>query len=331
MYRHFVIAFAALAVMGAPLSAQTYQRRAVLTGGGNTKQGKCTIEVVVDGAADVEIRGDTATLRNLSGQPPQWRRFECTASMPANPVDLRFAGVDGRGRQSLIRDQRNDGVTVVRIEDSGGGAEGYTFDLIWSGGSGYNNDPNRSGRNRRDRDVTQQLSSERAVRLCQEAIRQQAAQRFNSPDIFFRPMRTDDNPGRRDWITGTFDVRSGRNDKGQAYQFSCGVDFANGQIRSAQIEPTRNGRDGAGYDGHNTRLRTGANEACQRAVEDRMRHDGYGSVAFGSIDVDNAQGRSDRIIGTARADRGNRSESFDFSCTMKLENGTVRSVDVRRR
>src|SRR5262245_35882894 len=132
MSRHFVVIFAGLAAMAAPLGAQTYSQRARIVGGGNYDQGKSTIEVVVDGAADIEIRGDNATLRNLNGRPAQWRRFECTAPMPVNPGDFRFAGIDGRGRQTLIRDPRNGGVAVVRIEDPQGGAEGYTFDLMWS-------------------------------------------------------------------------------------------------------------------------------------------------------------------------------------------------------
>src|SRR5579862_2428977 len=111
------------------LEAQNLQRRAVLTGGGSPNGGKCTIEVVVDGAAEVEIRGDTATLRNLAGQQPQWRRFQCSSIMPPNPGNFRFAGVDGRGRQDLVRDPRNGGAAVVRIEDSDNGSEGYTFDL----------------------------------------------------------------------------------------------------------------------------------------------------------------------------------------------------------
>jgi hypothetical protein len=104
--------------------------------GGGGDRGKCTLEVVVDGVAEVEIRGDTANLRTLSGQPAQWRRFECNGPIPNNPGDFRFSGVDGRGRQTLVRDPRNGGVAVVRIEDPQGGSEGYTFDIEWSGG-GY--------------------------------------------------------------------------------------------------------------------------------------------------------------------------------------------------
>src|SRR5262249_47300311 len=95
--RTFVGAAAFAAITAASMSAQSFQRRAVFVGGGGTDWGRCTVDVVVDGAADVEIRGDTALLRNLSGQAPQWRRFECTSMMPPNPGRVRFTG-EGRGR-----------------------------------------------------------------------------------------------------------------------------------------------------------------------------------------------------------------------------------------
>jgi hypothetical protein len=117
-------------------NGQTFQRRATMKGGGNPDSGQCTVEVVVDGAAQVEIRGDNAVLRNLAGQPPQWRRFECTSVLPPNPRDFRFEGVDGRGRQQLTADPRNGGVATVRIDDPDNGSEGYTFRILWSNGLG---------------------------------------------------------------------------------------------------------------------------------------------------------------------------------------------------
>src|SRR5512137_419633 len=110
MYSRFL--FVTAAALGL-LNAQSFERRATYKFGGDPNRGKCTVEVVVDGAAEVEIRGDSAVLRNLAGQPPQWRRFECTGPLPANPRDFRFAGVDGRGRQELVRDPRNSGAAVV--------------------------------------------------------------------------------------------------------------------------------------------------------------------------------------------------------------------------
>lgn len=157
-----IIAFAAVA---GQLSAQYRSvdtRRASIRGGGGD-QGKCTIEVEVDGAAEVEILGDTGRLRTLSGQRASWRRFECTGPLPTSPVDFRFRGIDGRGNQNLVADPRSGrGGAVVRIEDSKGGREGYTFDLEWRGGYGgqyggqnpgqYGGqyDPRRDDRYRRD-------------------------------------------------------------------------------------------------------------------------------------------------------------------------------------
>jgi hypothetical protein len=126
--------------------------RATITGGGGDN-GKCTIEVEVDGTADVEVSGDRGRIVTLSGQPADWRRLQCSAPLPRNPSDFRFQGIDGRGRAQLIREPgQNRGVAVVRIEDSKGGREGYTFDLEWRGGSdpgfpGY--DDNRRNDDRR--------------------------------------------------------------------------------------------------------------------------------------------------------------------------------------
>ncbi len=153
MRQRALLAVATLAATSGIMSGQTFERRAVIRGG-NPDRGKCTIEVVVDGAADVEVRGDSALLRNLSGQPAQWRRFECSGPMPANPINFRFQGIDGRGRQELIRDPRNGGAAVVRIEDRDGGSEGYTFDLTWNGSGGFQgggNDRDRGFPNDRDR------------------------------------------------------------------------------------------------------------------------------------------------------------------------------------
>ena len=118
------------------LGAQVAERSASMRGGGNPYNGKCTIEVVVDGSAEVEIRGDRAVLRNLAGRPPEWRRFECNGVMSPNPVDFRFQGIAGRGRQTLVRDpRRNQGAIVVLLEDPDNGSEGYTFDILWGANS----------------------------------------------------------------------------------------------------------------------------------------------------------------------------------------------------
>jgi hypothetical protein len=107
--------------------------RAAITGG-PLNEGKCNIEVNVDDVALVEVSGDRGRLVTVSGQPSEWRRMVCTAPIPADPLEFRFRGIDGRGRIFLEREPRgNRGVAVVRIEDPKGGREGYTFELIWRG------------------------------------------------------------------------------------------------------------------------------------------------------------------------------------------------------
>ena len=132
-------------LLAAPTFAQqvaTY--RAQIRGGGD--HGKCTIEVDVDGVAEIEIQGDQGRMRTLSGNPSGWRRMECNQPLPPNPQGFRFSGVDGRGRQTLLRDpSSNRGVAVVRIEDPQGGHEGYTFDIEWGGAGGPVGGGNRDG------------------------------------------------------------------------------------------------------------------------------------------------------------------------------------------
>lgn len=152
-YKLYVLSL--LAVISFPLYGQRDGSfRANIRGNGNSDSGKCTIEVRVDGVAEVEFSGDTGYLRTLAGAPAQWTRVDCSGPMPSNMSDFRFSGVDGRGRQSLVSDPRqNRGVAIVRIEDPPKGTEGYTFDLEWKGGQGNYNTGNGGGRYRdRDRD-----------------------------------------------------------------------------------------------------------------------------------------------------------------------------------
>ena len=263
MYRLLTV-FAAAVVVASPAGAQQYQRRATMVGGGSGDHGKCTIEVVVDGAADVEVRGDQGVIKNVSGRPAEWRRFECSAPLPASPADFRFAGVDGRGSQQLFRDPRSGGVAVVRIEDPDGGSEGYTFDLIWGGNNnpgsslgrgpeGYNATPDNRGPGgyvpapgpadrdpeySRDR-MSRSFTTEQAVNVCQDSVRRQARNRFPGRHVEFLNARIDDNPGRNEWVVGTLDVIRGQDMSDGRYRFSCSVNFDSGQVRSTQIDTRR--------------------------------------------------------------------------------------------
>ncbi len=318
MYRLSILTAAAFAMIAGTLSAQVSERRASMRGGGGPEGGKCTIEVVVDGAAEVEIRGDVAVLRTLRGQPAQWRRFECDGVLPRNPANFRFAGVDGRGRQELIREPRDGGFAVVRIEDPNGGAEGYTFDVFWGGRMGP---PPGAYRERRA------IGAEEAVKICQDDIRHQGVERFHVPVVDFHNTRVDDNPGRNDWVVGEIEVHPGGR-PAEVHRFSCSMNLATGELRSAQIEgappPTSPGRAALSQD-------SPAIPACQQAVERRLRRDGYFRVSVGQMAVDNRPGTDDWIGGVATAERRGQEDRYEFSCSVDLRRGTVRAIDLRPR
>jgi hypothetical protein len=211
--------FDGFAVAVFPLGAQTYRQQARIVAVGSN-QGKCTVEVIVDGSPEVEIRGGNAFLRSLSGQQPQWRRFQCTGVMPMNPMDFRFQAVNGRGTQRLIRDPKNGGAAVVRIDGSKGGAEGYTFDVSWSTGGPF---------------------SANATRACENSVRQQAYNCFKVRDISVRVVDSVDNPGPHDTIYGTVNVR-GAYGRDQTYPFSCVVNYSIGGVLSTRIDSRPSGR-----------------------------------------------------------------------------------------
>ena len=81
-------------------------RQATISGSRGTSC-KCTIEVRVDIAAEVDVYGNSGRLRTIAGQPATWTRMECTDPLPYNMSDFRFKGIDGRGKAQLVQDPRN--------------------------------------------------------------------------------------------------------------------------------------------------------------------------------------------------------------------------------
>src|SRR5437764_213372 len=130
----------------------------------------------------------------------QIRRFECSAAMPGNPAEFRFNGREGRGRQDLVRDPRDNGPAVVRIEDTEGGANLYAFEITWRngfgpvtrGGSPYEGNgggyPSGGGYRR--------FTREQAIEACQNSVRTEAQQRYRTGEVTFRETRSDEQPGR---------------------------------------------------------------------------------------------------------------------------------------
>jgi hypothetical protein len=312
----------ALGVAVTPAFAQI-QQRARIVGGGNGAGGRCFVQVVVDGAVEVDIRGDIANLRDLSGREPQFQRFECSSVMPPNPVDFRFRGVQGRGRQALMQDPRSGGRAVVRIEDPESGADTYAFELLWSNGGGFPEGPGQGRFGERDRRM-QAFDGDRVMRECQQAVRREAGERFNAANIEFREMRVDDD---HDFVRGRIDVprAPGREDR---YQFACALNPDSGQVRSVRMDPIQGG---AAFPGTSGPGASRAMDNCRRGVSERLRADGYGRVEFGDMRVDNRPGRGEWLVGSVKGLRGDSSDFFNFACSVELRDGDVRSVDVTRR
>jgi len=132
-----LLPLAGFAIFAASVWAQATISAQLTGGGGN---GKCTFEVRVDGVADVQIRGNQGYLQTKAGMPAQWVRLKCNQPLPRNPNNFRFAGVDGRGKQYMLRNPaQNNGIAVIRIEDPRSGYEGYTGDILWNGGNNNGN------------------------------------------------------------------------------------------------------------------------------------------------------------------------------------------------
>jgi hypothetical protein len=147
-------------------------------------------------------------------------------------------------------------------------------------------------------------------------------------------MRLEDNPDRRDWVMGRFMLR------GRPHEFACSVNFQNGTVRWAQIDPeggrwSYGGASGAdrgyGGGGWGSGGREAALQNCRTEVMSRARQRGLNNIQMGRVEVDDNPGRNDWIIGDVRGNRGPIGESFSFACRVNMSTGNVQSVDLTRR
>lgn len=323
MYQAVLRTSLAIAALVVPVAVHGQERQASIRGGGSGNGGTCTIEVSVDGVAEIEIRGDRGNIRTLAGQPAQWRRFECSERMPSNPANFRFSGVDGRGRQQLVREPQNGGATVVRIEDPSGGSEGYTFRLEWQGGSD-------SGiGDRRDRD--RRFPGDQGSGSCEDAVRERASQQLNSRDIRFRDSDAGDRRGRDSQMSGTFELRRGNGQ--DLYRYTCEMDGRSQRVRSVNIVPVND--RGYNRDGRNMRGDSMPDQRimddCRRAAELRLQRDGYQDVEIGSLNPAETRGRNQSISGSARARRRGQTVDFNFVCPVDARSGNVGVIQLNRR
>lgn len=229
----FLLGFAGLSATAQSFPPQRDQfMNAQITGGSGS--GKCTFEVNIDGAVDVEIRGSEGRLRWVGGGGMQWKRLVCNQPLPRNPQNFRFHGVDGRGSQTLVKDPNsNNGVAVIRLDDPQRGTEGYTGDITWDGGNnnggwnggngGWNNGNNGGWNNGNNGNWNRN-----PVGACQNAIRGQSG--YGSNDLQFSSSVNSDRAGNVTVVQGLANRRNGY------YQYSCVV-RPNGSVTDAKVSP----------------------------------------------------------------------------------------------
>lgn len=213
--------------------------QAQVTGGSGS--GKCTFEIRTGGTADVEIRGSQGRVRPISGGPAQWVRLKCNQPLPTRPNNFRFKGIDGRGRQTLVRDPNsNNGTAVVRIEDNRGSMHGYTGDIMWngasgpSGGSGWGNG-GWGGNNNGG-------WSNNVVPNCQRAIRNQVAQRYNG-SVSFNGQPNQNKAGSFVMVDGNARVQAKNNQWG-SINYHCTM-HPNGNVADSNFNVTNGNLPGA--------------------------------------------------------------------------------------
>lgn len=195
--------------------------QAQVTGGNGS--GKCTFEIRTGGTAEVEIRGSQGRVRPISGGPAQWVRLKCNQPLPARPNNFRFQGIDGRGRQTLVRDPNsNNGTAVVRIEDNRGGMQGYTGDILWNGSSGGG--WNGGGGNGN--------WSSNVVPNCQRVIRNQVSSRYGG-SVNFNGQPTQNKGGAFVMVDGNARVQA-RNGQWGNINYHCTM-HTNGNVADSNF------------------------------------------------------------------------------------------------
>jgi len=133
----FPVRGAAFLIFAVHAFAQPTLKEATLSGDSDTaaRGGKCTIEVILNGSAEIDILGPTGNLRSLTGEPLGWRRFACTGVLPPNPDGFQIHLASGRGRLELLRHPLLDGggPASFRLKSGLAFPEVFVVEISWTG------------------------------------------------------------------------------------------------------------------------------------------------------------------------------------------------------
>jgi hypothetical protein len=116
-----------------------FRARRMTRGDVPSGKGQCDIRLQVDDQVEVSVRGDTVSLRTLSGREARDDGSECNLPLPNREIrGFTFEIKDRRNEIRLVQepDGRNGSTVVVLIHDTDGGYGRYHFRLSWIDGAG---------------------------------------------------------------------------------------------------------------------------------------------------------------------------------------------------
>ena len=188
-----------------------------------------------------------------------------------------------------------------------------------------------------------QISTDRAVQICRNEVRQDASNRFGSPNIEFRSTTVKDRDVVRDQVEGSFALR--KSEGAEMHTFACSVDAAAANLRWERIdsqnvldssagsanraaapEPEEN----AAAVSRNETANNGAEatDTCRHVVRGKVRDHGYIGADFTSISIDNTPDRGTLVTGKVTGETGGHENLFSFSCDVDRTTGAVRSLEL---
>jgi hypothetical protein len=206
--------------------------------------GQCDIRLQVDGEVEVSVRGQTVSVRTISGRDARDDGSECNQPLPeGNLRGFNFEVKDRRGEIALSSEPsaRNGSRAVVKIRDSQNGEGRYHFRLSWQMTGGGNEERGRDyGREGRGQDTGRPSGPPegnsgfaQAIRLCQDAATDRIVNQYRYRDVELQNVRADDRPGRNDFVIGEAVARRGENR--DRFTFDCSVDLRSGRVRSIDV------------------------------------------------------------------------------------------------
>jgi hypothetical protein len=135
--------FGLLAVAALPVAAADWDEiRPKRTGDYDERRssGYCNVRLRVDDEVVVHLRAERIAFETLRGRRAVDEATECSQPMPVGGAlaNFRFRGVDGRGNVELIEQPGagNNYTARVRVSDTKGGDQGYTFRVEWENRGG---------------------------------------------------------------------------------------------------------------------------------------------------------------------------------------------------